>query len=378
MKAERVLPLHVEKAVLARVLVFQVLDLHHAELAAAGYGTLWEEVRDRLCHSTVRQLEFCSADPLSSYLHRLAEELRSIMQSYPGADTEKVCTLLLDEIDRVLADAGRFPGDLLPAAFDKAVEEAFELYRAHGLPVSPDMLERITVRFDHQLGSLHSPLPIQLTAVTCLHEEPGDPPSARVDVRVNAKLMDELTAFSLPYVLLHECVCHVFQGPWQGGRTSADPSSRFAEGWMDYVAFSVHQMLARSRHGGSGDPDLTMTPRAAAQEEAADTVHKARYAKNVEDRAWAQRALGVRAAHNMRSLLERLPEARADPLGAFVQLSVHLNASPIDNQQRDLFVAGVSKATLRGVNPELVPVMRRYLTTHDLHGLVGEVLKLFT
>jgi hypothetical protein len=373
----RPLPLHVQKALLGRVLVFQLLDLHHVQLEAAGYGLLWTAVRQLVDNSTARQLEYRPSGSLADYLHQLSEEIRSSMMPLPDKGAERVCIPLLDEIDRVLAAAGSAQDDLLGVAFADAVRATDERYRAHELDFPPDMLERIEVSFDHQFSSIGSELPIHLLATTYL-EDRAQGPSARVSVVVNARLMDEKTAFSLPYVFLHECICHVFQGPWQPGRVQADANSRFAEGWMDFVSYSVHKVLDRPWRTDTAQPDLMVTPRAAARQEAAETVHRARYAQNQNDRAWAHRAMGVQAAHNMLALLAKIPEARSDALKPFMRLSLQLNASSFNNQQRDLFVAGIYSATLSRPHPALVPPLRKYLTSDELSPLVEEVFKLFT
>lgn len=382
MSAPRSLPLHVQKAVWGRALVYQVLDLHHVQLEDAGYGVLWAAVRDRLCTSTAWQLEGRTGGSLSSYLNQLGAELRASV-SFPDPEAEQACTPLLDEIDRVLAEAGHAHDDLLVTAFTDALEVAADLYSGHGLDVPPqDMVKRVSAAFDHQLMPLQSELPIQLTATTYLNDEP-DGPSAHVDVVINADLLDELTVFSLPYVLLHECVCHVLQGPWRPGRVQPDAASRFAEGWMDVVAYVVHQAMDRPGRTETSGPDLLATLRAAAQQEAAEKVHSARHERTRNrawDRAWAQRAMGARAARNMAALLAKLPETRgSDPTAAFTRLSVQLNTSSFDNQQRDLFITGVHTATLgRRTDPALVTRVRQYLHTQNLDRLVQDILNLFT
>ncbi|GIE91978.1 hypothetical protein [Actinoplanes regularis] len=386
MNAGGPLPSHVQKAVWGRALVYQLLDLHQLPVEAAGYGLLWEGLRQRLLASTARQLEFCPPGPLGDYLRTLARELRASVLPFPDG-AERVCSPLLDDIDQVLADASRIRADadqirhdLLLAAFADTLQTAVDVYQASGLKVPADLVQRVDVTFDHQFAPVQSALPIQLIATTRIGDTP-DGPSARVDVVIGAGQLDEVTTFSLPYVLLHECVCHVLQGPWEPGRVQADADSRFAEGWMDYVAYTIALEQAQALPGGIAAPSLLEVPRPGALREHAGRVHRARYERNPYDRAWAARAMGVRAARNLADLLLRLPELGGDPAAAtaaFRRLSLQLNVSEFGNAERDRFVAAVHKGTLQGVDHELVARLREYLRGDDLVHLVEGTLWLFT
>ncbi|GIF15741.1 hypothetical protein [Actinoplanes teichomyceticus] len=372
MSTDRSLPPHVQKAFWARALVFQVLDLHHVQLEAAGYGLFWNAVRERLLTSTAAQIEFCPAGSLSSYLSHLGTEIRAGIP-FPDRDAERTCAPLLDEIDRVLRDAGQLREDLLMSAFAATMQAAVELYHRHGEGVPDDVVKRVSVTFGHQGMPVQSELPIQLTATTYLEDQP-EGPSARVDVVINPGLLDELTVFSLPYVLLHECVCHVLQGPWQSGRSQPDPGDRFAEGWMDVAAYLAHQTLDYPWLGDASGLDLLAPRRAAARLEAAEKVHRARHQRTPHGRSWAQRAMGAQAAQSTVALLAKLPETRTDPAAAFTRLSTRLNSSTFSNRQRELFVARVHKATMGRVDAGLVTQIRQYLSTDDLHQLVHGIL----
>jgi hypothetical protein len=372
----RLLAAHAKKAAVGRLLVFQVLDLHRVELEAAGFHTALTDLESILHGSTARQLEFPSKEPLSGYLRQLAQDLRAALLPFPN-DVRKACAAVLDDIDRVLAEAGRAREDHLLGAFAEAMHLACEMYGEHGRPVPAEVTARVSVTFDYQSEPVKSPLPIHLVAVTYLDDH-ADGPSARVDVAINLEMMDELTAFALPYVLLHECLCHALQGPWQPGRIQADPSSRFAEGWMDVAALLTHNALERGGSRDTDTPAVMTVPRWAAQYDAASRVHRARYAPHAHDRAWSHRACGVHAANSLHRLLGRLPETKSDPTAAFLELSLALNTSAFDAQQRDLFVTGIYKRTLRRDDPDLVAELRQYLCSRDLSRFVADVVKSFT
>ena len=255
------LPLHVQKAVLGRLLVYKALDLHRAQMEAADYGLLWQELRGRLCLSTARQLQFCKDDqPLEAYLKDLARELREELL-FPDAAAESVCAPLLDFIDELMEAAAKVQHDLLQSAFQRAVELASVAYIRHGLPVPQELIRGTTVEFDFQENSPGQNLPIQMRAYTLL-DDIGTTPSSTVHVMLVPRLLDEQTAFAFPYVLLHECLCHVLQGPWAWPRIQADANSRFAEGWMDVVAYRLHtEVDAIQGEYCTNRPDVPIAPR---------------------------------------------------------------------------------------------------------------------
>jgi hypothetical protein len=369
------LPLHAQKCVLGRALVYQVLDQHHIDVADAGYNRFWEQARGRLCDLTAQELEHPSADSLKLYLGELGRQIRKVLL-FPDSNAERACMPLLEEIDRVLAAAGQAQEDLLLTAVANALQAAAGLYGKHGIDVPPDLVKRVTVKLDFQLLPVVTNLPIQLQAVTTLADS-ADGAAAVVDVLICPEELDELTVFSLPYVLLHECVCHVLQGPWSG-RVQADASDRFAEGWMDVAAFVGHETMAGSWRTEVPGPDLLAAPRPTAQFDAAEKVHRARHQPQDHDRAWAPRAMGTEAARGLLKLLDRLPECGSDATSAFLRLSLQLNASTFTNEERALFVLYVHRALRMKVEHKLVPHLRNYLTNGELDPLVRRTLSLFS
>lgn len=375
MMPDNCLPLHVQKAVLGRVLVYKALDLHRAEIEAADYGMLWDELRGRLCALTERQLRFDrSEQPLYDYLRQLAQELRSGL-SFPDDMSKEALAPLLDFIDQLVEEAAQAQKDLLVEAFRRALQVAAAEYYRHGLQVPQDLMSRATIVFDHQENMDGRTLPIYLTACTLL-DSTKPHPSAVVEILLSPRFLDEQTAFAFPYILLHECLCHVLQGPWAWQRIQADANSRFAEGWMDVVAHRLHAGLD-SVLGNSSIADLMCPLRRAAQMEAADAVHTARHSFQATDRTWSHRALGSDAANYMLDLLSRLPESKEDPATPFMHLSVTLNASPLSNTERDRFVGFVNRSQRTALaNAKLTGAVREYLEDRDALNLVDHALAL--
>jgi hypothetical protein len=238
---------------------------------------------------------------------------------------------------------------------------------------------RVSVEFDYQITPLVHPLPIQLLATTLL-DEPSDAPGALVEIIINPLRVDELTTFAFPYVLLHECVCHVLQGPWHGERFQADANSSFAEGWMDVAALYVHREMVYE-HPAPDRIDLLVVPRQAAQRDAADQVHRARHDDHPDDRTWSNRSMGQEAAEGMVSLFGRLPETKHDAIAQFLRLSFALNASPVNNIERDQFVTkvwGFTRPRLESRRHRLVAAVRQYIECRDVDRLVKNVILLVT
>ena len=367
------LPLSVQKAVLGRLLVYKALDLHRAQIEAADYGLLWNELHDRLDASTARQLRFIkNRQPLQDYLRELARELRRELNLPDSA--REVITPLLDSIDELMDEAAQARNDLLVDAFQHTMNLAWNEYNRYGIQVPQELVKHATVTFDHQENKLNHTLPIQLTACTLLDaEEP--PPSASVRVILVPGFLDEETAFAFPYVLLHECLCHVFQGPWACRRVQPDADSRWAEGWMDVVAYQLHAGL----DSAVTESSILMTPlRRGAHMLAAERVHYARHEHHDDDRAWSHRAIGCEAANLMLDRLGRLPESQDHPAGSFMRLSLTVNASPRGNNKRDLFATLVNKHLRRRWSDpgSLVPLARQYLRDGDALRLFDQVLKL--
>jgi len=164
------LPLSVQKAVLGRLLVYKALDLHRAQIEAADYGLLWNELHDRLDASTARQLRFIkNRQPLQDYLRELARELRRELNLPDSA--REVITPLLDSIDELMDEAAQARNDLLVDAFQHTMNLAWNEYNRYGIQVPQELVKHATVTFDHQENKLNHTLPIQLTACTLLDAE---------------------------------------------------------------------------------------------------------------------------------------------------------------------------------------------------------------
>jgi len=179
--------------------------------------------------------------------------------------------------------------------------------------------------------------PFAGSARTC----PAADPSAlsQVELTLCIKEFDLISFNALPYAIFHECVSHVFQGPWNMKRTFPDPASLYAEGWMDYAALHLYDRLLEDGVlnvvlSEAAFPDL----RRPSYAQAAALLHNARRAESSRDKAWSYRAMGAEAAEWLLSRLKRLPSCKGQASDIFLRLSFTINASELlSNDMREDF-----------------------------------------
>jgi hypothetical protein len=275
---------------------------------------------------------------------------------------------ILEALDAVADDDT--DTDALVNAFRAATEFTIDRYRRLGIEVPKEIDDNTRVSFCYDPGCQPIGLPLKYSACTSLDEDGSL--GSKVDINVNAGKFDTTSAFALPYVLLHETVCHVLQGPYTAARLQADASSRFAEGWMDVAAYRLHQEILAAL----SPAHLSLKARPASQSEAAHRVHWARRTPNVDDRTWPHRAIGAETAEKVEGLLtKRLPESFREPTDPFMHLSLALNAGPYTPTDLDLFVARVS-ASFKSADgtASTVRQLRSYLNDRDPHRFAKQVL----
>jgi len=189
------------------------------------------------------------------------------------------------------------------------------------------------------------------------------------------------------YVLVHECLCHAFEGilafPDFVERVAAEPDDGFAEGWMDWVAHEVLQEALRGK--GPAADIVSKLPHLDEIADAATKFHLSR----VDDqhpqpsKHAIERAFGRDAAQRVFYLLERLPESREQPWEMFLRLSFDLNMLPHFHEIREQFVSLLELLlakrgaieTLSKAN-SLTVSFRNYLKNNNILQLVNDFLAL--
>jgi hypothetical protein len=168
---------------------------------------------------------------------------------------------------------------------------------------------------------------------------PASGPAHLVELTIGAR-PDEATWACLPYVLMHELVSHVAQGPWDGSCVGPSDVDEFAEGWMDAVALAAHDLAVAGLGVASVDPleDSDIYVRAAGS----------RHQRRLEETAGdlSSRHLGMSVAGRVRA---RLKVAVGDAPGTeqFLAFSLGLNASAAPHDLRRQFVWAVDQAWAR-------------------------------
>ncbi|WP_432159056.1 hypothetical protein [Streptomyces sp. bgisy153] len=188
---------------------------------------------------------------------------------------------------------------------------------------------------------------------------------------------DSDTLASLPFVLFHECVSHVLQGLWDGTREASDPSSQFAEGWMDKVALAVFEDALT---GVPPCSQVQLIPYPHPHSFFADASRRLYHERhNDTSVAFAYmlpasaRGRGVEAAELLIQTFRRL--SVGNPLEAFLRLSFALNASNISPARRDAFVEYVHEGLGPGVplsqEVDLSAALRRFAHGASAHTVLS-------
>lgn len=312
---------------------------------------------------------------------------------------EEYAEMLLDDLTRwnstevseILDGFGAYLGILTPNGSDplrqlceKVRDASVVAYRAHGVNPPSDLRLNICA-MPLQNSPSHS-------ALTKCHADakvaPGCDESCCRETRLHDQTLtlqlapakfDSATLAALPFLLFHECVSHVLQGPQGREREVPGNGSAFAEGWMDKAAWEVFS---------------TVHPATILPYECARTfytaggarAHEARHDPQTEGRdAWL-RTLGWQAASRALEFFQQELGSVAEARSVFLRLSFEWNTSTETMVSRDtaaLIIGGVlryDKPTRRHDSAEiLVPALLDYAAGGRLGALldaVAEVQKL--
>lgn len=175
-----------------------------------------------------------------------------------------------------------------------------------------------TVRIEDATQKLGSSASMQLVSHVVLH--------------LNVRHFDWLWLCKLPYVLLHEFICHAFQGCLAtSGRTNCDFKCSWSEGWMDAFSLDVaKRWLADKKNLNIPWP----AARGIEAQRQWELAHHGRY-KEGDDRGGVgtqdDRARGRAAFEAFQACQVRADNFDADD---FVRFSIQLNALPVAHSLR--------------------------------------------
>jgi hypothetical protein len=123
--------------------------------------------------------------------------------------------------------------------FDSTKSFVLERYRqaAQGREPAawPALLLETTYNHAHQTTDI---LDIAAATGSCRVAD-GDSPISIVGIAITDDAFCWTTLCQLPYGMMHELVCHAFQGLKASKRTVVDKTCAWTEGWMDALAFEV-------------------------------------------------------------------------------------------------------------------------------------------
>ena len=367
---------HVKNALMGRWVVFEALDSFKPELTVAGCGTLVQAIERGVCDFTSYALDNIDARPLSEYLTTMVGELRSTIGFASAADKRYVMSLFQSVDGRIAQICGK-EADPLQRLCNSILNVTLGTYE-HFLSVplgelftsTEFKIVHVGVRPDLSFS------PLAGSAQTITYSQP--PALSQVKLQLSVREFDLLSFNSLPYAIFHECVSHVFQGPWNNARELPDASSLYAEGWMDFVTFLLYR---RALEGGLIEINLPQEefPELSrpSYSEAASALHYARRAESSRDRAWAYRAMGAQAAEWLLGRMTRLPDCAAGSDHAFLQLSLSINASALRQDEREDFSHLMHHALRRAESlAQITPLLRNYYRTRDIGALLPELWRL--
>lgn len=345
------LPLHVQKALVGRLLGFQALAPQKALLQSHNAHLAGEVLSNSLCLLTDAALDDVDTEEsLESFLEGLVRNVRAAVAPVlpRGGGT---LTGVLDDFAELVDQFRASPYDPLQELADAAAHTAVNFYQFYDARVPSELWYHTTPAFKFVRGetSLSFDPAVHLQAYTQF--DTRDWRSGWVVLTLVPRWFDADTIAALPRVLLHEYISHVPQGPYFAPREHPDAGDSFAEGWMDYVAHCVHQS-ALDREGLSEKlAEHLLLTWMNLYRTAAERFFAARCAVPAYDRTAAERCVGAAAALSLHVVLRRLAEASALQTTAsaddvMYRLSFALNTSRLSNTRRRLFVMEIRKHAL--------------------------------
>lgn len=340
-----------------------------------------ELIQLRLKHLVERPLQDDDTLP-DIYASEILSELRSF---YPDPTAQDILDLFSSYL-QYLTDPHRDP---LRDLCETAIQASLASYQHHQAVV-PASLHRLRVKINATWRE-EPPQPTFANPFLGLAWVEGrcrGPCCRGIDAHLRSHVQslnlalsptrfDTDTLASLPFVLFHECVSHILQGLWDGTREAPDPSSQFAEGWMDKVALTIFEDAL------AGIPpcnQIRLIPYPHPDSFFLDTSRRLYYERH-NDRGGAftsmlaasARGRGVDAAELLIQTFRRLNIN--NPLEAFLRLSLSLNASDISPTRRDTFVEYVHEGLGRGAplsrEVDLSAALRRFAHGASVHTVLA-------
>ncbi len=314
---------------LGQLIVLEVLERNRPSLWANDHRELWDMLVSQVKHFTRLSVHSPQADEdMRVYLSTLVE--RALAP--PTEAARPICERMRFEADSAISELLANGGDPLAAEATLAIDAARSFYETSAIALPERLLGGVEIRAGWNDERIPHPYPADhnLGGLTVCSSRT---PRTTIDLILVADGLDWRSRTATFYVLLHELISHAFVGPWDGRRAREKADPWFAEGWMDTVAFQVHnEVFEGSRSFGAYFADGL-----DYREDRLDSAHalyEARYVEGRDGRAYAGRKLGRDAADRVLEVFRRLPETGDDPRASLWRLSAAINTSPLPQVAR--------------------------------------------
>lgn len=398
------IPLAGRKVLCGRTVFFEASHPHALALIQEAPAA-FDKLRHAVADTTNLALQVPRNDqPLDEFLHgqliavletaargvtdsceKLASKLFGDVRRFANAISCQDCAGSLEHVccgsdtDSEVVSAGGQCVASFRLMFKWALAEATKCYEKYGTKVPQCGLPEVTFSTDFvRVGKPHDiPVDYFVGGVTDYFDS-EDRASSEVKVVFRIEKFDWETYLAILYVLVHECVCHAFQGisPTYEGRKQTLPNDSFCEGWMDWVS---HELMGRALTSDTTKSAGLLFP--ARYRDAGNEFHRARFLYDREVRAeystwWAE---GKLAAENLQLMLNRGPFSNIDPLNIMLRLSVDLNmlqlkigvSEFVSRLAYQLPQQGqVARPGQLSFAADFLEVLRNYIGDNDLYSLI--------
>ena len=350
------LPAHARKCAAARLLVREALATVAEDLDDDALRALEPpiaRVDGEADHAFAKPVE--DDEPFESFLRRLPD----VAVGSPSAAERPLVEALAEAFRRRVEEHLEGSLDAVARAWPVAVELAMRLYKLGGESLMEASHPRLKLAFTTLV-----PHPFRIDGIAL----GGDVDDERiVHLLIQPPGLTAEAARALPYVLVHELVCHAL-----AARPPREPPSfEFGEGWMDAVA---HDLVDASTRIGTPVSDLgERLDDALGTRRAAGTLHDARLRPGDDRRGWSARLVGADAAARVALQIAARRLHEGDAQETSWRLAVALSRSGMSAALLDRFCVRVNKLLKQASSADSVTQpLERWLAAQD--GLAGAAL----
>lgn len=229
--------------------------------------------------------------------------------------------------------------------FDIALQTSTQFYidNSSNFPEVPPLTSFNTKFTEGKPNNLSIDMFVNATTNYKVHSDKKNNSSNEIDLIFQVKKFSETCLLSIPYILFHECIAHIFRAIIPSGtpREHTGAQDPFDEGWMDYCALEV---LKKHLESGTSLPDMPVALK-DKYIEAGINLHKDRFRNNQEEYSATARHIrsGVEAAKRTHKYFNNILNCEDRSFGAFLRLSFDLNMHGFTKIQHMFFVAQCNK-----------------------------------